>query len=199
MNKKYRILIDMDDVMENLTEEWLELLKFLQRNNPKYIHKTYKDITNWDMCSHFPMLTVDEVFEPLNTDIIWELIRPIPGAVEVIRKYNEMSNVEVRLLTSSHYTSIHPKREFLRKYFPFIKWNQIIISSEKQYVRGNVLIDDYEGNLIDGEYEGILFDQPHSRGFDESKYPSIIRAKNWNDVDKLLSIKIKNFFAEKNE
>ena len=185
-SKKFRLLTDLDDVLENLCDVWLSLLTWLQRNNPDFVPKTAEDLDCWNITRAFPMLTVDQVFEPLNTDVIWKQIRPLCGAVEALKKYNAMDDVDVRILTSSHYTSIAPKREFLRTYFPFINWNQVIITSEKKFVHGDVLVDDYEENLIDGNYKGILFYQPHNRYFDEKKHHGIIRAADWKGAEKII-------------
>lgn len=185
-SKKFRLLTDLDDVLENLCDVWLSLLTWLQRDNPVFVPKTADDLDCWNITKAFPMLTVDQVFEPLNTDVIWKQIRPLGGAVEALEKYNAMDDVDVRILTSSHYTSIAPKREFLRTYFPFINWNQVIITSEKKFVHGDVLVDDYEENLIDGNYKGILFYQPHNRYFDEKKHHGIIRAADWKGTEKII-------------
>ena len=189
----FRLLVDLDDTLENLTEVWLSMLSWLQRNNHDFIPKDVKDLDSWNLTEKFPMLTVDEVFEPLNTDLIWKQIRPLRGAVDALRKYNDMPMVEVRILTSSHYSAIAPKREFLRKYFPFINWNQVIITSEKKYVKGDVLVDDYENNLIGGDYEGILFYQPHNRFFDTTRF-RIARAADWSEAEKILDKMLLNHF-----
>lgn len=191
----FRLLTDMDDVLENLTENWLELLRFLQRDNPEYIHKTVNEITEWNISQFFPMLTIDEVFEPLNTSLIWDMIRPIKDSVRVLKYFNDMPNVDVRILTSSHYSSIKAKREFLRKYFPYIGWNQLIITSEKKYCAGNVLVDDYQGNLVGGNYKGILFDTPHNRSFNE-KEAGIIRVSGWAEAKPEIERMIKEYFEE---
>lgn len=198
MKNNFRLLTDMDDVLENLLENWLELLKFQQRNNPNYVHRTKDQITQWNMTELFPMLTVDEVFAPLNTDIIWDMIRPMEDAVRVLEKYNSMPNVDVRLLTSSHYSAIPAKREFLRKYFPFINWNQVIVAGhgEKVYVKGNVLVDDYQNNLIGGDYKGLLFESPHNASFDISEYPYIQRVKNWKEAEIIIDNMIKEYFQD---
>lgn len=192
----FRLLTDLDDVLENLTDVWLSLLSWLQRDNPNFKAKTVEDLDSWNLSEKFPMLTIDEVFEPLNTDLIWEQIRPLPGAVEALKRFNDMPNVEVRILTSSHYSSIAPKREFLRKYFPFINWNQVIITSEKKYVKGNVLVDDYENNLIGGDYTGLLFYQPHNRYFDETKYPYIKRVSGWKEAEDIIFGMIQDYFND---
>lgn len=192
----FRLLTDMDDVMENLFECWMDMLRFFQRNNPKYVHKSASEIEEWNVEKAFPMLTTEEVFQPLNTSLIWEMIQPLPGAIRVLKKYNSMERVDVRILTSSHYSSVFPKREFLRKNFPFINWNQVIVASEKQFVDGNVLVDDYENNLVGGRYKGLLFSQPHNRHFDVSMYPYITRVKDWDEAEIVLDKMIEEYFGE---
>ena len=55
------VLIDIDDTIENLCEEWCNYL------NRKYgTMVTYKDVTKWDMRKSFPNLTKEQVFEPLH-------------------------------------------------------------------------------------------------------------------------------------
>lgn len=188
------LLTDLDDVLENLMDVWLSLLSWLQRKNPNFIPCNIYDLDSWDIASKFPMLSIDEVFEPLNTDLIWKEIRPLPGAVEKLKKYNDMAGVDVRILTSSHYSAIAPKREFLRNFFQFINWNQVIITSEKQRVKGNVLVDDYQNNLIGGDYKGILFYRPHNRFFDASKYPNITRAADWDEADKIIYNMVEDYY-----
>lgn len=192
----FRLLTDLDDVLENLCEVWVSLLSWLQRDNSNFVPKNYNEITDWDISKFYPMLTIDEVFEPLNTDLIWKQIKPIKDSVEIIRNYNSMPGVNVRILTASHYSSIASKREFLRTYFPFINWNQLIITSEKKYVHGNVLIDDSQKNLIGGNYKGILFTQPHNEPFDESLYSEIQRANNWKDVKEIVDKMIFDYYND---
>ena len=189
---KFILLTDLDDVLENLIECWVSLLNFMQRNNPNYIPRKPEEITDWDICSFFPMLTIDEVFEPLNTDLIWKMIKPMPGAVKTLKKYNDMSDVEVRIATSSHYTSIHAKREFLRKNFPYINWDQVIVIKDKQFLNGDVLIDDNPDNIIGGIYKGILFTAYHNKDF-QCNNKNIFRANNWDVVDNILEKMVSDF------
>ena len=187
--RKFRILCDMDDVLENLVPCWLAVLEFFQRKNPDFVPKKPEEITDWDITKFFPMLTTEQVFAPLNTAIVWDLLEPIPGAARVLEKFNAMEDVDLRILTSTHYFSVVQKREFLREHFPFLRWNQVIIASEKQYCIGDVLIDDGIKNLIGDPkpcYKGILFDAPHNGSFDETQTDHIVRAHGWDEVEKIL-------------
>lgn len=182
---KFVLLVDMDDVMENLMDVWFEMLDEIQANNPTYRSIKMKDHTSWDVVPLYPMLTVDEIFQPLNMPEIWQRITPIPGAVRVLKKINKDPRVVLRVCTASHYTAVAPKREFLRKNFPFISWNQVIITPDKQLVNADALIDDRFDNHIGGTYQGILFDKPWNKYADEKPY-GIIRAKNWLQIEKIL-------------
>ena len=82
---KFVLLVDMDDVMENLMDVWFEMLDEIQANNPTYRSIKMKDHTSWDVVPLYPMLTVDEIFQPLNMPEIWQRITPIPGAVRVLK------------------------------------------------------------------------------------------------------------------
>lgn len=69
----------------------------------------------------------------------------------------------------------------LFKYFPYITWEQIIITHHKQIISGDVLIDDGVHNHIGGNYASILFDAPHNRDFNETDH-SITRVKTWKEA-----------------
>ena len=197
--KKFILLSDLDDVVENLLPTWIKMLNFMNADNPNFIPKHPEEITSWDVQNFFPMLTIDEVFAPLNTDLIWKMITPKPGATRVVKKYNDMPDVDFRIVTASHYSSIPAKREFLRKFFPFINWNQVIVCSNKQMIKGNVLLDDSPRNLIGGDYKGILFRAPHNLSFDASIYPNIIRVDGWDDAEIVLDKMIDDWRKEQRE
>lgn len=69
----------------------------------------------------------------------------------------------------------------LFRYFPFLSWKQVIITENKQMIRGDVLIDDGPHNMIGGSYRKILFNANHNRDFDEASVGAE-RAENWNEV-----------------
>ena len=196
--RNFRLLTDMDDVMENLVEVWLKKLNDLYCTNPNFIPKKGNELKTYDILSEFPMLTLEQVFAPLNLVDFWKDVKPLKDAAEILKKYNNMENVDVRILTSSHYTAISPKREFLREYFPFLKWEQVIVCKEKKYVKGDVLIDDYEGNLPeDADYKGILLTYPRNKNV-ECDGERLFRANNWKEIDVILDGMIKEHFKGEN-
>ena len=108
-------------------------------------------------------------------------MKPKEGAPEYIKRLMDDGH-KVFVVTTSGYKTIVPKMEHvLFKYFPFLGWDNVIITSEKSRVHGDVLIDDGVHNLETGLYEKLLMDAPHNRLFDEKKIGAI-RVMNWEQV-----------------
>ena len=70
-------------------------------------------------------------------------------------------------------------------YFPFLSWNQVIITGRKQMIRGDVLIDDGIHNLEGGNYRKILFTAPHNRFYD-AEANGMIRVHTWEEVVRII-------------
>ena len=170
------ILVDMDDVMEDLLVSWVMWL-----NKKHGTSVDYNDVNDWNVRKFFPELTKEEVFAPLSDEHFWDTVQPKYMANSSLQALRDIGH-KVYIVTTSYYNTIIPKMEkVLFRYFPFITWDDVIITSKKQMVRGDILIDDNPQNLIGGEYFGILMDMPHNLLFDEREY-GIVRAYDWHDV-----------------
>lgn len=175
-HNKMVILVDIDDVINNLCQTWTTWL------NTKYkLSVQYDDIITWDMAGYYPELTNEQIYEPLFMPKFWQLVLPRFDAI----KYIDMlvkEKYDVYLCTTSHYKTIDIKFEnIVAKYFPFIPWNKIIITSKKQMIRGDVLIDDGIHNLEGGCYTKILMTAPWNKNYDTVSH-QMYRADNWEDV-----------------
>ena len=79
-----RILVDMDDVMEQLVAGWCAYM------NDRYgTSVTADDVHSWDMSRAFPALTHAQVYAAVDDDLIWDYVRPMPGAAEALQKLTE--------------------------------------------------------------------------------------------------------------
>lgn len=174
------ILVDMDDVLENLSEAWIDAL------NEEYgTEVDYREERDWKMEKSFPDLTPAQIYAPLYDEAFWARVKPIPGAAEVLDRLIRDGN-EIFVVTTSNYTTLKTKMEdVLFKYYPFLDWRNVIVATHKQMVRGDVLIDDGPHNLVGGEYAKILFDAPHNRKFNAER-AGVIRVKDWNEVREVL-------------
>lgn len=175
MSKSLTILVDVDNVLEDLHTPWVVAV------NKKYgTDVKPEDITSWNIERFFDGLSRNQVFSPLHTAELWESLEPLKGSQKYLKMLIKDGH-KVFLLTSAHPDTIPLKFKFLQKHFPFIPFRDVIISSHKQMVIGDVLIDDAPHNLKNGCYQGILVDSPHNKSFDESAY-GFYRAKNWAEI-----------------
>lgn len=170
------ILVDMDDVLEDLTGAWIDWLNSLHgyevdKNAPR----------NWDMRYSFPELSEEDIYRPLYQDEFWETVKPIPGAAETLERLISEGH-EVYVVTASNYQTIKTKMEsVLFRYFPFLEWDNVIITSRKGMINGDVLIDDAPHNLLDVDCGRILMDAPHNRSFNAEMY-GIYRVHSWKEA-----------------
>lgn len=174
--RKLTVLIDMDDVLEELLPAWVEYL------NQKFgCDVRPGDIKGWVMTDFFPDVSPKDVYGALLDDGLWSYVKPKRGAQEYVKKLIDDGH-EVFVVTASHYKTIVAKMEgVLFEYFPYLTWDNVIIASKKQMIRGDVLVDDGVHNLIDGEYHKILMDAPHNQWVNAEEIGAV-RAMDWSDV-----------------
>lgn len=173
--KRLTILFDADDTVEDLLSPWLEVL-----NSTYGTAVMPQDVTNWNVASFFPSLTKEQVFAPLYDGGFWSLINPIENSVPVFKRLIEDGH-DLYVVTASNYQTCAAKVEMLLEMFPLLDWNHIILTSNKQLIRGDILVDDGPHNLIGGEYTKFLFDRPHNRSFDEKTH-GMRRVYTWNEI-----------------
>lgn len=176
--KKLTILVDMDDTIEGLLDAWL-----IWMNAAHGCSVTREDITSWDMTRAYPNVAVNEIYTPLEEPAFWDSVEPIPGASEALQKWLARGH-EVFIVTATPYTDIRPKMEkCLFKLFPFLKWENVIITGRKQLLRGDVLIDDGLHNLVDGPYEKILVTAPYNRPY-PAEENGMLRVNTWAEIER---------------
>lgn len=174
--RQLKILVDMDDTIEHLLFAWVNCL-----NKRHGTSVEYKDIREWNLCTAFPTLTKEQVYAPLVEDDFWETVKPIDGAAEVL-EWAIGEGHEIYIVTASTYHTLKSKMEnVLFRHFPFISWDRVIITSNKQMIRGDMLVDDAPHNLENGQYVKVLMTAPHNMNYDAARN-HMIRVHTWNDV-----------------
>lgn len=170
------ILVDMDDTIVNSTARWVDYA------NHRYgTAVRYDDLQDWNVALAFPMLTKEQIYALLYEEAFWRSITPLPGAAKTMSALKEAGH-RVLIVTNSHYVCLKVKmEEVLFRYFPFLTWDDVILTSQKQLIRGDVLIDDGVQNLVGGDYEKLLFTQPHNRSFDAVS-AGMTRVADWREI-----------------
>lgn len=175
-NSQYTILVDMDDTIENLLDNWIHWL------NDKHGTSVKPDeVIDWEIDRFFPTLTRYEVFEPIFTEDFWDTVTPKEDAICYVKRLID-DGYKVFICTNTNYKTLKPKMDkVLFRHFDYLTWNDVIITGNKQMVNADFLVDDGVHNLVGGNYKGILMDAPHNWYFDEKEH-GITRVKNWEEV-----------------
>ena len=174
------VLVDIDDTIEYLSKAWVKAL-----NNEYGTNVDYKKIRGWNISKYFPSLSEEQVFEPLHRDHFWLTVEPMQDAIMYLQKMI-IDGFDVYLCTTTDYRNVKAKYEHvIKKHFPFICWDRVIITSSKQMIKADILVDDGEHNLEGGDYLKILFTAPHNKNCNANKQ-GFIRADNWSEVYKII-------------
>jgi len=169
------VLVDMDDCLLNLLPHWMSEL-----NRQHNINVHEDDIKEWDIQKAFPHLTKKQIYAPIIDSQFWESIQPTYDGAIFISKLVGFG-YKVKIVTASFYETIPTKIARFLELYPQLKWSDITITADKQSVKGDVLVDDYEQNLLGGNYRKILLTKPHNRSFD-AESNGIVRVKNLREA-----------------
>ena len=179
MNRKLKILCDVDGVVANMLPEWLNLYNFDYSDNI-----CVEDITEWGL--HKLVKCGTKIYEYLWLTNLYDHVRPFAGAVEGIRAIRSMGH-RVIFLTSG----LQPaKIEWLNRQslLDSVLWRSDpdwIIASDKSLFEGDIMIDDYLKNLDGFKGFPIVFDAPYNRTNDQ-----YLRVKTWFEIVKFISEEI---------
>ena len=178
--RELTILVDMDDTIENLLEEWVRVLNKTHKRSV-----SLDDIKSWDIKEAFPGLSDEEAYAPLYEDSLWENVTPKMDAVIYLYKLFKEGHF-IYITTSSNYKTLAAKMDkLLFKWFPFIDWSHVIVATKKQMINGDVMVDDGPHNLVGGNYVKILMTAPHNREYDAVSN-GMRRVSNWAEVYEII-------------
>ncbi len=159
MNKT--ALLDVDGVVADFTGDLLRAI-----NSPL----TEADITQWDL---FALLgdRAEAARDVCKQDVFWRHMTLVPGAPEGVAKL-QAEGYEIVWVTSPYYACVtweDARRDWLYRTFGSGP-RQMISTSLKYLVHGDVLIDDKPSHVTDWmkTTDGIayLYDRPHNQDHD---------------------------------
>lgn len=169
--KKLTILVDMDDTIEDLLTAWVASLNGMFNRNVDR-----NEVKSWDIGIAFPGIPKALLYQPLHSDEFWDNVRPKEDAPDYLKCLMDDGH-NVYIVTSSYYDGLKAKMEkALFRYFPYIKWEQVILAHDKSQIVGDVLIDDGPHNHSADRKLGILIDMPHNQ--DAVLLPNMVRVSN---------------------
>ena len=178
---KLTILVDLDDVIDNCLEPWVNVL-----NREHGLNVKAEDITEWDLLESFPTLSHEEIYAPIKKFSFW--LTEVSVRKDAIKYLNKLIKLghEVYIVTASDLSMIHLKYlALIQPNFP-IKEDHIIVTHRKDLIRGDILIDDCLGHVMDFKGQAILMTAPHNKHvfIDDM---GLKRADNWQEVYKYIT------------
>lgn len=138
-NKKFRILIDMDDTITNFLEEVIN-----EYNKTYGTSHSIDEVTEWVIPSSFEY----GLFSVLELTNILTMITPKLDSIEYINKWiDEGYDVFIVSDCCNCYQSYRDKLKWLKTYIPKFDLSHFIPCKEKYVIQGDILIDDNLDNL----------------------------------------------------
>ena len=171
-----RIGIDIDCVCNNLVDNWIAYL-----NNKYDLTVKYNDITDYNIKLFYPMLTKDEIFEPLKDDNFWLELIPKSDSIIYLKKLIDDGH-EIKLITATDVKSMPIKSKWVINHYPFLNKRDIYMVFDKSWINTDILLDDCIDNLKSDTYTGVCYSQPWN-----SKYDGL-RVNNWIEFYNLINI-----------
>lgn len=169
--KKKVIAIDIDDTVAYLLKSWIKAVN-------KGENEDVKEVTNWDIASHFKC--GKKVYCYLKHDL-YRNLDVIEDSQEVIKELT--IHYEVYFVTSAteFIESLVAKVEWIKEHFPFIPMKNVVLCGDKSIIKADIMIDDGVHNLEKFDGIKLLFNAPHNQ--EEKRFK---RVNNWREVRELL-------------
>lgn len=157
------VAIDFDGVLNNLPEVWCKYLNDMYYTNQK---SEQVDVPrNYNMSLNFPKLSHESINWPLHRDDFWEKVGyKDSGAKELVDVLRfEFPFINVIIVTATdpeHWTSKY--EQCFRRLFPGFPKKNIILTSRKDLIKCNILVDDNPEYLRASSAYKILMSAPYN-------------------------------------
>lgn len=177
-NKKFRILIDMDDTITNFLEEVIN-----EYNKTYGTSHSIDEVTEWVIPSSFEY----GLFSVLELTNILTMITPKLDSIEYINKWiDEGYDVFIVSDCCNRYQSYRDKLKWLKTYIPKFDLSHFIPCKEKYVISGDVLIDDNLDNLEKWSLHNpygmdLLMTAQHNKGIQDER-----RIYSFEEADDLI-------------
>ena len=171
MTNKIRIAIDMDEVIADTIDKFIELYK--------REHNTVIALEQMDG-KEFNELLPQEIKDTLRHYIhqpgFFRDLKVMPGSQEVVKALGDKYDVYIVSAAMEFPNSLLDKHDWLADHFPFISWKNIIFCGNK-IVDAQIMIDDRIRNFAGFNGRKLLFSSPHNQFITEYE-----RVNNWAEV-----------------
>ncbi len=150
MEPKITIMVDLDDCIWNLVDNWIEEYKrqrayqfkwrILDDEHDKSLNKSM--VTSWDIESCLKPTNRELFWNCLDNDDFWKNMTVHPATIKALETINNHPNIDLIICTDTSYKIATAKLTRFFELFPFINPKQVICMKEKWRLNCDVLIED---------------------------------------------------------
>ena len=177
VSRKPLIAVDLDGVLNNLNEVWLN------RYNKDYNDNlTLNDWKSWDISKLVKPECGYKFLGYLREPGFFssKSLSPIPFAQEVTQRL--LRYYDIKVVTAYIPEACYDKCEFINTYYPWIGSDNVVFCNDKSIINAEWLIDDGPHNHDTFRGRGIVFDYEYSK----NTHPELYHVTSWIQTDKIL-------------
>lgn len=168
-----QLLVDMDGVLADVYSRFI-YLEFRETGVQPEIRDLYGK-TEAEAFAHYE--------QNVRSVDFFRKAPVMPGSMEGLKYLNSKYKVLVVSSAMEFPGSLIEKHDWLREFFPFISWKQIVFCGDKSALNGDTMIDDHPKNLDFFTGRRILFTQPHNILLPNDSWE---RVDTWEQLLKIL-------------
>lgn len=169
--RKQRIAIDMDDVIADTIEKFVELYK---KNHDFDLRNLLTD--GMEIREALPARLKATLPRYINAKGFFRDIKVIKDSQDVVKALTGRYDVYIVSAAMEFKNSLIDKYDWLEDHFPFIPWTNIIFCGHK-IVKTDVIIDDRIRNFTDFQGRKLLYSSPHNMLLTGHE-----RVGSWNEI-----------------
>lgn len=171
------LILDLDDVLENQAELWVEELN---RRHQRDV--AYEDLDGWNIEPFYPGLSMAEIYAPLEENCLLDKFVCTEYSQEIVRKWARDGHT-ILVVTATRPHLVNKKFEWVVKNYPEIPENCLICAGDKRFVYGDFIVDDGIHNLLTSTCPNrLIFDRPWNRTFNALNH-GMHRVRNFVELD----------------
>jgi 5'(3')-deoxyribonucleotidase len=170
-NRKLRIAIDMDEVLADTIDKFIELYK--QRHQTEIL---LADMHGKEITEILPPHLSGTLRPYINEKGFFRDLKVMPDAQEVVKALHDKYDVYIASAAMEFANSLEDKQAWLNEHFPFISWTNIIFCGHK-ILDVDIMIDDRTKNFVTFNGRKLLFTSPHNALINNFE-----RVDNWQEV-----------------
>ena len=171
------IAVDMDNVLNNLTEKMLELYNAQSGKNIQMA-----DLTAYNFYDCLSKEDADGIIKSFKNKALWDSLSPIEDSRVGLQKLMDAGN-KVYIVTATAPDNFSWKCTWARKYFPFFPTDNIVRMQDKSLFKCNIMIDDCYDNLIKNKLcHKVILNYPWNVDEPKDWVHGTYRCANWVQI-----------------